>query len=392
MMLFLCAAAAASTRAPAAWRALQPIPTELTASGQLAGSPPCVATLRKVSSARSRKGAAWRLATYRDESNDLAVNLQLDRNPDEPCCKLLFHDAASDARVGYMLLACGETESSLRGMHVEPELRGRGLSRVLLAIWLRMCREAGLSTATRTINKPLLSLTLARFGFTPVHGRGVASLPSLGASVTSTVHAKGRGVKAYGGAGGIALDARRGGARVAYVRTAFVAPDQPTLDEAVEAVLMERRLLLEASPLELRRALTLRGGWHNPGTAAAPTLPVALALALAATLGMHAAAAVEGPPGLLPSPPPPPLRAARAERPRDVGFEELREAAQEEERAKGSEALQRLEDERLMACREAGVGVRFDSFDQCFFFGGGPESARLPQGNVRVGPGRIPTW
>ena len=82
----------------------------------------------------------------------------------------------------------------------------------------------------------------------------------------------------------------------------------------------------------------------------------------------------------------------KKERPRDVDFEELREAAQEAERAKGSEALQKLEDERLMACREAGVGERFDSFDQCFFFGGGPESARSPQGNVRVGPGRIPTW
>ena len=324
----LCAATA---RAPAAWRALQPIPTELTARGQLERSPPCVATLRKVSSAKSRKGAAWRLASYCDETNDLDVRLQLDRNPDEPCCKLLFHDMPTNTRVGYMLLACGESESSLRGMHVEPELRGRGLSRVLLAVWLRMCREAGLSTVTRTINKPLLSLTLARFGFTPVHGRGVASLPSLGASVTSTVHAKGRAIKAYGGAGGIALDAQhaapgtthvmlpspgasvtststpRGAARVAYVRTAFVPPDQSTLDEAVDAVLMERRLLLEASPLALRRALTLRGGWC--GAVAVATKPRVLALVLSATIGMQAARAAEAQiPGL-----PPQLHVARME-------------------------------------------------------------------------------
>lgn len=98
------------------------------------------------------------------------VDVALDRNPDEPCCKLLFFEGSN--RVGFMLLASEVNASSLRGMHIRNELRGQGLSRVLLATWISLCTAGDLQPTTRTINKPLLALTLARFGFTPVNGRG----------------------------------------------------------------------------------------------------------------------------------------------------------------------------------------------------------------------------
>lgn len=58
----------------------------------------------------------------------------------------------------------------LRGMHVDTDLRGRGLSRILLSTWLLLCWKAGAFPATRRINKPLLSLALERdFLFKPIN-------------------------------------------------------------------------------------------------------------------------------------------------------------------------------------------------------------------------------
>ena len=79
--------------------------------------------------------------------------------------------AQDNVRIGFMLLASEEKSSALRGMEINKALRGRGLSKVLLAIWLQACISAGLTPRTRTINKPLLSLTLQRFGFSPRNRR-----------------------------------------------------------------------------------------------------------------------------------------------------------------------------------------------------------------------------
>ena len=73
---------------PPAWRAMQL--AEL--GGQAQGAPPCLSRLTKVGR-RSGQRAAWLLGSYRGGEEldlDLDVLLQLDRNPDEPCSKLLF--------------------------------------------------------------------------------------------------------------------------------------------------------------------------------------------------------------------------------------------------------------------------------------------------------------
>jgi hypothetical protein len=153
-----------------AWRSLQSVPATLLQGerGSLQGAPPCLATLQKVGKGHD---AAWLLGTYHDEELDMQVKLALDRNPHEPCCKLQFA-CAERGKLGHMLLACGENHSALRGMRIREDLRGRGYSKVLLAIWITMCLEASLTPCTRTINKPLLSLSLASFGFTPTNQRG----------------------------------------------------------------------------------------------------------------------------------------------------------------------------------------------------------------------------
>ena len=300
---------------PPAWRATQL--AEL--GGQVQGAPPCLSSLTKVGRRQGQR-AAWLLGSYRGSEElglDLDVLLQLDRNPDEPCCKLLFV-RSSDAvdlsqpeaarrskdrprldKVGHMLLACDEGESALRGLLVAEELRGRGLSRLLLALWLRLCAEADVTPTTRMLNKPLLSLSLQRLGFTPVNAERsvVVARPLDGSSYRAPpsggVGQWGRSLASFSPGGGISrgselpppsapeTQAARlyhsetlpapppppplSPPRIAFVRTEFEPPcDLAALDEAVEQVLRGRegggRLRAAASGTELRHALTLRGG------------------------------------------------------------------------------------------------------------------------------------
>ncbi|KAJ1628285.1 hypothetical protein T492DRAFT_1018960 [Pavlovales sp. CCMP2436] len=159
------------------WRALQGDTRDEAESAQRAhGSPPCLRNLRKVGSGHN---AAWHLATFEPSQSGgvlsrIDVLLALDANPTEPCLLLNFvhadgADGSKRTRVGHILLACGPSSSALRGMFVREELRGQGLSRVLLAVWLRLCASAQLSPTTQQINKPLLARSLEHFGFVPAN-------------------------------------------------------------------------------------------------------------------------------------------------------------------------------------------------------------------------------
>ena len=249
---------------PPAWRATQL--AEL--GGQAQGAPPCLSSLTKVGRRQGQR-AAWLLGSYRGSEEldlDLDVLLQLDRNPDEPCCKLLFVRSTAQVdlsqpeaarrskdrprldKVGHMLLACDEGESALRGLLVAEELRGRGLSRLLLALWLRLCAEAGLTPATRMLNKPLLALSLQRLGFTPVSaersvvvarppdGSSYRAPPSGGVSQWSRSTAATR-LHHSEALPAATLPPPLSPPRLAFVRTEFEPPcDRAALDEAVEQV------------------------------------------------------------------------------------------------------------------------------------------------------------
>ena len=258
-----------SKAAPPAWRALQTVPSELIGLGKLRESPPCLATLPKVGSGRH---AAWTLGAYRRGELELDVRLQLDRNPDEPCCKLLF--CGRGGRIGHMLLACGKDSSSLRGMHISEEMRGRGLSKRLLAIWLAMCLNAGLSPTTRVINKPLLSLSLSGFGFTPLEANAFTRVEVAACRNPARQAARRRlrGLDASSRLSQLRDDAerRRGGrGREAYVRTAFCPPVDSAALEATVGRVLGADFVLDASAEELRRALTLRGRPPEDETAGA---------------------------------------------------------------------------------------------------------------------------
>jgi hypothetical protein len=228
---------------PPAWRALQldSLPASLASRGSLQGTPPCLATLRKVGRGQH---AAWRLGSYAGELA-LEVHVALDRNPEEPCCKLEFVQAnaaphaaphARRKKVGHVLLVGEQDASVLKGVRIDPEMRGRGLCRVLIAMWLRMCLEARIAPATRVINKPLLSWTLSRFGFTPCQRGQIQALPKR-------------------------VDGDPNGpCRIARVRTAFSPPEERAALENAVCEALGDACHLDATAVELRRALTLRGG------------------------------------------------------------------------------------------------------------------------------------
>jgi len=67
------------------------------------------------------------------------------------------------------------SSSRLRGMWIQEAVRGKGYSTLFLAIWLRLCVETGVAVPnTSRINKPLLALSLQKFGFTPIRAAAAA--------------------------------------------------------------------------------------------------------------------------------------------------------------------------------------------------------------------------
>ncbi|KAJ1622575.1 hypothetical protein T492DRAFT_1061685 [Pavlovales sp. CCMP2436] len=208
----------------------------------------CLLNLAK--SGRGRD-ASWLLGSYHggldDEGSDeleFEIRLRLDASPTEPC--YILSCVPTDATkprgpqsLGHVLLAGGDGSSTLRGMCVREDQRGKGYSRLLLGIWLRMCHEAGVETKTKPMNKPLISLTLNHFGFIP-RTAGWAQPMSRQGSVES-------------GADVLPAPSRR-----AVLGTDFLAPtDSAALDVLVHAA-VGGGLRLAASPADLARALTLR--------------------------------------------------------------------------------------------------------------------------------------
>ena len=177
--------------------------------------------------------------------------------------KLLFLDAHNDGELlGHVCIEVPRSQegegseaaaaiSSLRGMLVAEKARNRGLSALFLHVWLTLCREAGLAPRTSRINKPLLALTLARFGFVPdappgsrAARRSVAVEVSAGAGGQVVLHCPGD----PGGGGGTAER------RAARVAEGFSATE-----------LRSQRLVIAYRPAEPRgRLVVLRAPYSLP--------------------------------------------------------------------------------------------------------------------------------
>jgi hypothetical protein len=127
------------------------------------------------------KEAHWEVATY--VPLNITVGVQPNRNPAKNGIQLLFYENyCEDGRwerrkLGFLLMKNSNNHSSLLGMFLEGQRRGKGVAKVCLAMWQWFCLKASVTPTTGVINKPLLSLLLQyRFGFVPRKGGVVVEL------------------------------------------------------------------------------------------------------------------------------------------------------------------------------------------------------------------------
>ncbi|CAE8666119.1 unnamed protein product [Polarella glacialis] len=114
------------------------------------------------------------------------INVALSKDPQAPGLVVRFW--LQKAAMGYALLEVKLSILSLRGIHISEQFRGRGLSKMFIAVWLALCFKLDVLPATAKMDKPLISLGLQQFGFVPT--RGTFSLevsPGVGADSAETV-------------------------------------------------------------------------------------------------------------------------------------------------------------------------------------------------------------
>ena len=129
--------------------------------------------------------AYWDIAEYRSRSRTIIVGIQPHRNPKRNGMSLVFYQ--NSEKVGRVLLkndnilspSTNFYYSSIIGMEVNAKMRGGGLSKVLIAIWLDICLKTEAYPRAAVMNKPLISLVLSKFGFTPDEGGTKCALVRL---------------------------------------------------------------------------------------------------------------------------------------------------------------------------------------------------------------------
>lgn len=117
----------------------------------------------------------------RENQSTIIVGIQPHRNPTRNGLSLVFYEQTTDFKLGRILLknTSSKTQkntgdptlySSIVGMEVHRSLRGQGLSKIFLAIWLKICLITSVFPRAAVMNKPLISKVLMQFGFVPQEG------------------------------------------------------------------------------------------------------------------------------------------------------------------------------------------------------------------------------
>jgi len=123
------------------------------------------------------KDSFWVIGTYKDDDMfNITVGCRPNRNPSRNGIQILFFENIFDdetsswkqQKVGFLLMnnSWKERISSLLGMFLKPDQRGRGISKVCLSIWIWLSLKGSIVPTTGVIRKPLLALILQHtFGF-----------------------------------------------------------------------------------------------------------------------------------------------------------------------------------------------------------------------------------
>jgi pentatricopeptide repeat protein len=144
------------------------------------------------------KDSYWEVGSYKGrDTQKIMIGVQPHRNPVRNGLSLVFYD--DNRKLGRLLLKnapCkhnGSIFSSIVGMEVNKSLRGQGLSKLIVAIWLKICLSTNAYPRAALINKPLISLVLMKFGFVPQEGGACVELirlksESSPAEINDTTH------------------------------------------------------------------------------------------------------------------------------------------------------------------------------------------------------------
>jgi hypothetical protein len=211
-----------------------------------------------------RKEAYREIATYTPWN--LTIGVQSNRNPAKNGIRLVFYENSvgqeTRTKLGYLLMINSGDSSSLLGMFVEGQHRGRGLAKVCFATWLWFCLKADILPKTGRMNKPLISLLLQyRFGFTPAKGGVQVEVASDPDDADKTlVYAKSK--KSLEGTFcprdlqhqniRLSLTPPDPRGRMVSVGTTLEAPDKSRLQEMVTKILPAGTMNCQLSPSEVR--------------------------------------------------------------------------------------------------------------------------------------------
>jgi hypothetical protein len=192
------------------------------------------------------------LGVFNDPSRELHVDIayRLDPSPRIKALELLF-SRNRRTKLGYILIEVrshdGHPSFALRGMAVEPSMRGQGLSKLFFYVWLQLCFKLHVEPTTRRIDKPLISLVLAQNGFEPTSERkavqvavsaqpGPAGETVLWGSNTNVMHSTFSN-RALKNQHLIIAKEKPAKSRNVYVRACFHHPNINTIRPRVEAKL-----------------------------------------------------------------------------------------------------------------------------------------------------------
>jgi pentatricopeptide repeat protein len=222
------------------------------------------------------KFAYWRLGDYRMVEDDgaivnVTVALQPNRNPRKNGMRLILVDSKDNTKLGFLLMMNNQEEgddpqqatSSLLGLRVEENLRGRGLAKVFLALWMQCCIDAGIRPVTGVIHKPLLALVLQHtFQFQPSGGVVCTACPS--GETTNTIRLFSNGARSLEGVFSpwdlqtqrVVLSDTPLKGREIRVGATWVAPEPPVMSAKVEQALSNGQLFYDnATIMDLRSIL-----------------------------------------------------------------------------------------------------------------------------------------
>ena len=193
--------------------------------------------------ARARaKQTRWAVGSFHDGHGE-CINVALQpHRMQQHGMKFVFHrgEMPRAPKLAYLLVENSEEDghpiSIFKGMYIEREARGQGLSKSLIALWLHVCVVCSITPRAAQINKPLLSHVLEKhFGFIPDGGVKVARTAAVRRSDCVLTECN--------------------DPDAVCIHTGFSPPPLPHLRRTVHSVLGSACVLLEVDAPALRSAI-----------------------------------------------------------------------------------------------------------------------------------------